>query len=770
MTELTETVATGPPELIGRCEPWQRLVAALAPGRVTMITARPGLGKTALLEAMLKYVRNNGFRAIWLRGDATVPLDLAGQLLLSLRSELRHLPRPSRTVALAAAGLTAPGRPTETGPLLAAVQASLTRAAPIVLLVDDVHLIDPAAQAVLSGLIRDPGPATLLLAGPPDSLAGVPVLALGELDVSDSARVLDAQPDPPIGRVRLEILHRARGNPRDLVESARAAAGCRSLGPRRCGSCAACGPGTGETAAEALEAAASVAERQGELLEAAGLWQDAARWSSTGAARRYGAAIRLAGEIGEPDWIAELYRQLVQLRPGADELVRATGIAAEALSRSGRQREAFTLIEAAGGAAELIRIAARITERSGLPEHRQRLATWLAPDNRGGSASSINYALTVLDPARTFDLKGISPDDPRDQLAAALIDWHHDRSDQAVAGFEKVMAALAERSAPALGAEVFPALISALISTGRWAAADHLIGQAGRQFAVLDQRQVRHEVEALQALLHALRGDGAAAVARVEATWPLVDTEENRFTHALMLRALGLAALGMGEFQTGYGYLRSLFDADGEPLHSFVSPRAVAELATIAVRSGHAAEAARVVARVAAGAPPSARMRLLLHQSIAIVDENEDAEEHFRLAITDPAAPEWPLELAVAQLHHGEWLRRNRRPLDARAVLAPALDAFVELGAQTLTELARRELRAAGAETGSPPAGLTPQEHEVAVLAGRGLRNREIAAQLMISHRTVGSHLYRVYAKLGIAGRRGLRDALAPERRLQSSD
>jgi DNA-binding NarL/FixJ family response regulator len=103
----------------------------------------------------------------------------------------------------------------------------------------------------------------------------------------------------------------------------------------------------------------------------------------------------------------------------------------------------------------------------------------------------------------------------------------------------------------------------------------------------------------------------------------------------------------------------------------------------------------------------------------------------------------------------------------ARGHLSAAHDAFAALGARTWAERAAAELRAAGGgrpdvpDRDPDPAGLlTPQERLVAELAAEGLTNRQIADRLLISRRTVGIHLYRVFPKLGITSRAALRDAL----------
>ncbi|WP_344408192.1 helix-turn-helix transcriptional regulator [Actinomadura nitritigenes] len=121
-----------------------------------------------------------------------------------------------------------------------------------------------------------------------------------------------------------------------------------------------------------------------------------------------------------------------------------------------------------------------------------------------------------------------------------------------------------------------------------------------------------------------------------------------------------------------------------------------------------------------------------------------------------------PFERARTELLYGEWLRRSRRRNDARAQLHSALEAFERLGAAPWAERVRTELRAAGeslAAAGADAGGddlaarLTPQELQVVRLAAAGLSNREIGAQLFLSPRTVGYHLYKAYPKLGVASR-----------------
>jgi DNA-binding CsgD family transcriptional regulator len=122
---------------------------------------------------------------------------------------------------------------------------------------------------------------------------------------------------------------------------------------------------------------------------------------------------------------------------------------------------------------------------------------------------------------------------------------------------------------------------------------------------------------------------------------------------------------------------------------------------------------------------------------------------------------ELPQELGRTELLYGEWLRRRRRKADARVHLRTALALFERLGARPWTERVRAELRASGqtARRRDPSTRqqLTPQELQVVLLAGRGLTNQQIAEQLYVSRHTVGYHLHKVYAKLGITSRADLR-------------
>jgi DNA-binding CsgD family transcriptional regulator len=151
-------------------------------------------------------------------------------------------------------------------------------------------------------------------------------------------------------------------------------------------------------------------------------------------------------------------------------------------------------------------------------------------------------------------------------------------------------------------------------------------------------------------------------------------------------------------------------------------------------------------------------------RSRALLSEGEAAERLYQEAIERLAGTRIRVELARARLHYGEWLRRERRRIDAREQLRSACDAFASMGAKAFAERARRELMATCEkhrkrchETRDE---LTPQEVQIARLARDGLTNPDIAAQLFLSPRTVEYHLHKVFAKLEITSRVSLPNAL----------
>ena len=159
----------------------------------------------------------------------------------------------------------------------------------------------------------------------------------------------------------------------------------------------------------------------------------------------------------------------------------------------------------------------------------------------------------------------------------------------------------------------------------------------------------------------------------------------------------------------------------------------------------------------------SSRLALLTEGSAGIAAIELDGS--FEKALAVPDAGLWAFDLARVELAYGERLRRAKQTAAARTQLAAALDMFERLGARPWAQRAANELRATGITIGRPevtgPEALSPQQLEIARLAAAGLSNKEIGERLFLSPRTVGSHLYQIFPKLGITSRAALRDALA---------
>ena len=141
----------------------------------------------------------------------------------------------------------------------------------------------------------------------------------------------------------------------------------------------------------------------------------------------------------------------------------------------------------------------------------------------------------------------------------------------------------------------------------------------------------------------------------------------------------------------------------------------------------------------------------------ALLADDRQAEAHFAAALAHHARSPRRVDQARTELAFGEHLRRARRRVDARVHLRTALEIFEDVGAAPWAERARQELRASG-ETArrrddSPATALTPQELQVARLVAEGLPNREVAARLFVSPRTVEFHLRNVFGKTGVTSR-----------------
>ncbi|MDX8032622.1 LuxR C-terminal-related transcriptional regulator [Lentzea sp. BCCO 10_0856] len=223
----------------------------------------------------------------------------------------------------------------------------------------------------------------------------------------------------------------------------------------------------------------------------------------------------------------------------------------------------------------------------------------------------------------------------------------------------------------------------------------------------------------------------------------------------LAAQALSLAAIGRGDHESAYRHASSVSPAGELASHVPAAPLFVLDLVESALRLGLRDEAVAHVkaARAARLEEISPRYVLLVGAAEALCTSApfEDVLEH-------PGVEAWPFEHARVLLLHGEQLRRARKNQLARVQLARAQKIFAGLGAGIWVARVERELRPADAHR--PGGELTAQQLTIVRMAAEGLTNKEIAQRLNLSARTVATHLYQVFPKLGVSSRAGLRDAL----------
>ena len=235
---------------------------------------------------------------------------------------------------------------------------------------------------------------------------------------------------------------------------------------------------------------------------------------------------------------------------------------------------------------------------------------------------------------------------------------------------------------------------------------------------------------------------------------------------ALVVLARGQIALVSGHYGAAYAHFARVFDADDPAYHQFAGGWVLADLVEAAVHGdgdlGHVAAIVSEWTRVA-DATGAAHLQVQLRHAGALLADEAEAEARFADAIAYASA-DWPYYHARAQLAYGVWLRRRRRVADSREPLREAAETLDALGSARRAERARRELRASGetVRRRTPEAWdqLTPQELQIAQLAAAGLSNRQIGERLYLSHRTVGTHLHRLFPKLGVSSRAELGAAL----------
>jgi DNA-binding CsgD family transcriptional regulator len=474
--------------------------------------------------------------------------------------------------------------------------------------------------------------------------------------------------------------------------------------------------------------------------------------------------------------------------------------AAWALAWSGRRTAALSaLISVAEEASrdrpalawDALGSAATVAYQSGVPAHRQAVDRALALLERQAPPPPGRVPGIDVNALRLWVRASADPIAGRDQLLpylrtilsspieepslwrTACAAWLLDESDLAITLLEDAMQRLRAPGVRGTSGGILTVLGWAYIDTGRWDEALEVADEAAGTGEANNMGIVAASADVITATVLALRADSGAARRHAARALAAVDPAECGLVAARARRALGVAALADGSYLQAFTQLRGLFREDGAPLHNYASYLGVADLAAAAVHADRRMEGSDVIEQALSRLHGSASPRLeqLIARARGILADPSDSEAHFDKALADPAGDRWPFERAQLRLDHAEWLRRRRRINDAKAVLTEALATFRRLGARSWAERAQAELRACGVAVARPPGEpdalreLTSQQRQIVRLASAGLTDREIGDRLFLSPRTVSSHLYRSYPKLGVASRHQLRDVIPDDSR-----
>jgi DNA-binding CsgD family transcriptional regulator len=539
-----------------------------------------------------------------------------------------------------------------------------------------------------------------------------------------------------------------------------------------------------EEAVRALEEAAERAERRAGYLAAAKAFARAAQLSADRHARgrRLVRAARAARIAGADDYAVALATEAGTLVDDAllrAELQLALGVAE---CRRGRPLD---------GVPGLIDAAREVVELD--PPKAVELLFWAT------SAASIGGAPTTLAEVSSLAAEVVAAggDDESMSVARALSAFAQARAGDTASGgiqleeaFDR--AAISENAQNVFAVSVvalflgddqrFAMLISRATSLARtrgelgilaealsMSAVQHHLAQRFDEAALVADEGLRlaRELKApnttarslgILAFVAAIRGDDDEARGRAD------DLHELAAAHGLPARAtygtyvLAMLDLGRGRWIEALEHFSLVADPRPDVGDAFLAKGALPDRIEAAVRAGRADEAREGLSQFEAWAADSSYqwVQPRIFGCRGLLADGDEATAHFEQALR-LGADGGPFDLARIQLLYGEHLRRERRRTEARVQLRGAAGVFERLRAEPWAERARAELRASG-ETArkrdpSTLSLLTPQELQVARYVAQGISNKEVAAQLYLSPRTIDHHLRNVFSKLGITSR-----------------
>ena len=555
---------------------------------------------------------------------------------------------------------------------------------------------------------------------------------------------------------------------------------------RRAWQLAAAAPAPDEAVAAELEIAAEWAARRGAGTASVAAWEQAASLTPQASrrARRLLRAAELALQLGQTELAGELTRRAEPLSDSLTDratlvLIRETlapGIPGDPLRVRALADLAVEVIDAGDTdiACRLIMAAAvRVWSADPGPQARDYLITVMerlavAPDD-----PRLLSAGGFVDPARYGDLIArriatLRPDQLDPASAELAMSIHLVGADEEIAAVQQ---AVVDRTRAAGKLAALPRLLAQqawnAITLADWPTAAATADEAVRLAVETGQPLWQAAAMTGQAMIAGTRGDVEGAERLARRAEALVLPARISAVLCGIQFARGVTAIAARRYEEAFEELCRVFDRADPSYQVVQSTWALGDLAEAAARTGRTSEAREILAAFRPGERDSVTpwTRVALRYAAPLLADDELAEQEFRRSLAMNLA-RWPSYRARLLLEYGSWLRRRRRPADARAPLRTARQICEAHDLLPWAERARLELRATGEASEAPLAqqwtSLSPQELQIALLAARGLSNREIAERLYLSHRTVGSHLYRIFPKLGITSRTQLRTVMAP--------
>ena len=787
-----------------------RLLEDMRSGRAGALVLRgeAGIGKTALLEAAAdKAAGARVLRVAGVESEAELPFAALHALLRPALDQIGALPGRQAAALRGALGLAE-----ETGAdrflvglgVLSLI-AELAEDRPVLVLADDAQWLDRASGDALVFAARrlQAEQAAVLVAArdepPGTGLPGLPELRVGGLDQAAAEQLLAGA--GLVRAVRDQLIAEAAGlvrvTPAGVIFShplaraavlagsdvAERAAAHRALagvldGDRRAWHLAALADGPDEQVAAELDAAAQRADRRGSRAAASAAYERAAALSAGLAAkgRRLALAAEAATDAGQLPRAADLAGRAGQLVTDPAAAMVMARVRAQLEFEAGRPADSVgILLEWAA----LLGPADPGTAEAVLAEAVHIL--WLAAGPAHPELEQRAAAMTPPVGARLVEfLQAVRRLQDGDTDAPVTVPATPDPGSRPfLAGFSQLFFDFVRGDVPAVGrraadmaAECRDAGIAGLLAyalvylaiaqllRGEFLDAIATTEEGLRIAADTGQTHVTRELACTAAGLAAITGDEEACRARAAQVREL-SAGVQTLTSAGADCALAMLDLGCGRYQSALGWMRAATHgpARRNPELLYAYPVHV----EAAVRAGRTDLAARPLAQFTAwaGATGQRWATAVAARCAALTADDADAEPLWREAIAAHEGDGRPFEQARTRLLYGEWLRRNRRRAGAREHLLAAAAAFARMEARPWQKRAEAELRAAGAgapavTADDPLARLTPQELQVVRLAAAGASNKQIGAQLFLSPRTVGFHLYRAFPKLGVTTREEL--------------